>query len=165
MAVELAELISQLRAELSDALHAGEDSDVRFELGPVELEVTVAAAKEAKPGAKVRFWVVELGADGSASSSSTQRIKLSLEVRFEPDLPDQWARRRRTISVPTNGTNTSRINRSIHPANHQTLRNGPASCVVRSARGRKPGAAPLSAADRYARTVLGGQRGEGGLLR
>jgi hypothetical protein len=81
MAVELAELISRLRSELSEALHAGEDSDVRFELGPVELEVTVAVAKEAKPGAKVRFWVVEAGAEGTASSNTTQRIKLSLEPR------------------------------------------------------------------------------------
>ena len=79
MAVELAELISQLRSELSEALHTGEGSDVRFELGPVELEVTVAVAKEARPGAKVKFWVVELGADGTASSNTTQRIKLSLE--------------------------------------------------------------------------------------
>lgn len=54
MAVELAELISQLRSELSDALHAGEGSDVRFKLGPVELEVTLAVAREAKPGGKVR---------------------------------------------------------------------------------------------------------------
>lgn len=81
VAVELADLISQLRAELSEALHAGEGSDVRFELGPVELEVTVVVAKEAKPGAKVRFWVVEAGADGSASSNTTQRLNLSLEPR------------------------------------------------------------------------------------
>lgn len=88
MGVELAELIGQLRSELSEALHAGESSDVRFELGPVELEVTVAVAKDVKPGGKVRFWVVELGADGTASSSTTQRIKLSLEPR-QAAQPDQ----------------------------------------------------------------------------
>lgn len=81
MAVELAELISRLRSELSEALRAGEDSDLRFELGPVELEVAVVVAKEAKPGAKVRFWVLEAGAEATASSSTTQRIKLSLEPR------------------------------------------------------------------------------------
>jgi hypothetical protein len=81
MAVELAELIGQLRAELTKAMSAGEGADLRFEIGPVELELTVAVNKEAKPGAKVRFWVVELGADISAASGSTQRIKLTLDPR------------------------------------------------------------------------------------
>jgi hypothetical protein len=81
MAVELAELIGQLRAELTAAMHAGDDADLRFELGPVELELTVAVDKEAKPGARVRFWVVEMGADVKAGSSTTQRIKLTLEPR------------------------------------------------------------------------------------
>ncbi|MCA1696088.1 MAG: hypothetical protein LC749_15935 [Actinobacteria bacterium] len=81
MAVELAELIGQLRVELTEAMRAGEGADLRFELGPVELELTVAVEKEAKPGAKVRFWVVELGAEVRAASSSTQRIKLTLDPR------------------------------------------------------------------------------------
>ena len=81
MAVELAELIKQLRAELTDAMHAGEGADLRFEAGPVELELTVVVDKEAKPGAKVRFWVVELGADVKAASSKTQHIKLTLNPR------------------------------------------------------------------------------------
>ncbi|SMD24001.1 trypco2 family protein [Lentzea albidocapillata] len=81
MAVELADLIGQLRAELTEAMHAGENEDLRFELGPVELELTVAVTKEAKPGAKVKFWVVELGADVSVSSATTQTIKLVLDPR------------------------------------------------------------------------------------
>jgi hypothetical protein len=89
MAVELAELIGQLRLELAEAIRAGDraDLDLRFELGPVELELTVAIDKEAKPGAKVRFWVVELGADARVASSSTQRIKLTLDPRLkgQPD--------------------------------------------------------------------------------
>lgn len=88
MAVELSELIGQLRSELVEAMRAGSDSDLRFELGPVELEVAVAVAKEAKPGAKVKFWVVELGAEGAASSNTTQRIKLSLEPK-RVDQPDR----------------------------------------------------------------------------
>lgn len=81
MAVELADLIGQLRAELTEAMHAGEGEDLRFELGPVELELTVAVTKEAKPGAKVKFWVVELGTDVSVSSATTQKLKLSLDPR------------------------------------------------------------------------------------
>jgi hypothetical protein len=79
MAVELAELVAQLRTELTKAMQEGRDEALRFSLGPVELELTLAVAKEATPGAKVRFWVVEAGADAKASSSRTQRIKLTLE--------------------------------------------------------------------------------------
>ncbi len=66
--VELAQVISQLRQELSAAMREGEGEDLRFELGPVELELTVAVSKEAGPNAKVRFWVVELGADAKVAS-------------------------------------------------------------------------------------------------
>jgi len=81
MAVELAELIGQLRAELTEAMRKGDGAELRFELGPVELELTVAVSKEVKPGAKVRFLVVEVGADTAMASSSTQRIKLTLDPR------------------------------------------------------------------------------------
>lgn len=79
--VELAQMISQLREELSSAKRAGEDEDLLFELGPVELELTVAVSKEAGPNAKVRFWVLELGADGKVASEATQRVKLTLDPR------------------------------------------------------------------------------------
>lgn len=81
MAVELAELITQLRADLTEAMRAGADSELRFELGPVELELTVALEKSGGAEAKVRFWVVEAGADGHAATTATQRIKLTLDPR------------------------------------------------------------------------------------
>jgi hypothetical protein len=81
MAVELAELIEHLRAELIEVMHAGEGADLRFEVGPVELELAVAVGREAQPGAKVRFWVVELGGEVRAASSTTQRIRLRLDPR------------------------------------------------------------------------------------
>ena len=81
MAVELAELIGQLRAELTKAMHSGRDEELRFEVGPVELELTVAVQRDGTAGAKVRFWVVELGSEATASSASTQRIKLTLDPR------------------------------------------------------------------------------------
>ena len=79
--VELAQVIGQLRRELSAAMRAGEGEDLRFELGPVELELTVAVSKEAGPNAKVRFWVVELGADAKVASQTSQRITLTLDPR------------------------------------------------------------------------------------
>jgi hypothetical protein len=87
MAVELAELIGRLRSELTEAMTSGENAELKFELGPVELELTVAVEKEAKPGAKVKFWVVEAGADTRAAKTTTQKIKLVLDPRraSQPD--------------------------------------------------------------------------------
>lgn len=87
MPIQLSELIAQLRVELAEAIQAGEDSDLRFELGPIELELTVGVAKEVSPGAKVKFWVVELGSEATVGSTATQRISLTLDARraSQPD--------------------------------------------------------------------------------
>ncbi len=79
--VELTQVIGQLRQELSAAMREGEGEDLRFELGPVQLELTVAVSREAGANAKVRFWVIELGADGKVASQATQKITLTLDPR------------------------------------------------------------------------------------
>jgi hypothetical protein len=79
--VDLAELIGQLRSELAEAMRIGADADLRFEIGTVELELSLQVQKDVKPGGKVRFWVIEAGADASVASTTAHRIKLSLEPR------------------------------------------------------------------------------------
>jgi hypothetical protein len=79
LVIELADVISELRKELERARLFAEGSALRFGLGPVELEVTVALDREGKTGGKVRFWVAEVGAEGKVASASTQRIKLTLQ--------------------------------------------------------------------------------------
>jgi hypothetical protein len=81
MALALAEVVAQLRAELAEAMRAGKDEQLLFELGPVELELTVGVTKEARPGAKAKFWVLELGSDATLGSTTTQRITLTLDPR------------------------------------------------------------------------------------
>jgi hypothetical protein len=76
--VELAEVIRQLRAELNEALADAEGERLRFQLGPVEMSLTVTVSRQAAPGAKVRFWVVEAGADAKLSREAVQDIKLVL---------------------------------------------------------------------------------------
>jgi Trypsin-co-occurring domain 2 len=80
--IELAQMIQDLRAELHEALAAGLGQELRFELGPIELDMAVMVSREASGGGKVRFWVVE--ADGAAklAHASTQRIKLKLEPKL-----------------------------------------------------------------------------------
>jgi Trypsin-co-occurring domain 2 len=80
--IELGEVIGELRRELQQAMDAGEGQPLRFELGPVELEATVAVEKGGGGGAKVRFWVIELGGDAKVTQSSTQRIKVALQPRL-----------------------------------------------------------------------------------
>ncbi|MCK2212366.1 hypothetical protein MF672_000915 [Actinomadura sp. ATCC 31491] len=90
MAIELAELVGQLRAELTKAMNTAEDAELRFELGPIELELTVGVNKDVNSGGKVRFWVVELGGQGAMSSQSTQRIKLTLDPQRTGQTGKLW---------------------------------------------------------------------------
>jgi hypothetical protein len=76
--VELASVIRQLRAELNEALADAEGERLRFQLGPVEVALTVTVGQETTPGAKVRFWVIEAGADAKVSRGAIQDIKLVL---------------------------------------------------------------------------------------
>jgi Trypsin-co-occurring domain 2 len=80
--IELASVIRDLREELEEAIVAGADAALRFELGPVELEVSVAVQRGGGTGAKVRFWVVELGADARIDATSVQKMKLTLTPRL-----------------------------------------------------------------------------------
>jgi hypothetical protein len=42
------------------------------------MSLTVTVSREAAPGAKVRFWVIEAGADAKVSREAVQEIKLVL---------------------------------------------------------------------------------------
>lgn len=79
--IELRELIRDLRSELDEAMSAAPGEGLQFELGPIELEVTVGVEKAGGAKAKARFWVVDLESDGRLASTSLQRIKLSLTPR------------------------------------------------------------------------------------
>lgn len=76
--IELASVIRQLRADLNEALADAEGERLRFELGPVEMSLAVTVGREASPGAKIRFWVIEAGADARRSREAAQEIKLVL---------------------------------------------------------------------------------------
>jgi hypothetical protein len=80
--IELADLIWQLRHELSRAMWAGEHTDLRFEAGPVELELTVALERATTPGAKIRLLVLDADAAAHRRSTTTQRISLTLHPRL-----------------------------------------------------------------------------------
>jgi hypothetical protein len=83
--LELAKVIKDLRAELESAIVAADGETLLFELGPIELTVSVAIEAGAQAGAKVRFYVVEFGAQANADHTATQQIKLTLTPQLGPD--------------------------------------------------------------------------------
>ncbi|MFC7220132.1 trypco2 family protein [Streptomyces polyrhachis] len=78
-AVELADVIAQLRSELNRAVSEGADQGLRFQLGMVNVELEVVVERSREAGGKARFWVLD--AQGSARSTrlSTQRLTLALQ--------------------------------------------------------------------------------------
>jgi hypothetical protein len=76
--IELSDAIKQLRSALNASVDDAANERIQFELGTVELTLSVAITKEASPTAKVRIYIVEAGAGGKFSSSSTQQLKLTL---------------------------------------------------------------------------------------
>jgi hypothetical protein len=80
--IELSDLIRDLRKELTTALADGAGEALRFELGSVELEASVAVDRDASAGGKVRFWVVEANGGGRLAQSQTQRITLTLQPKL-----------------------------------------------------------------------------------
>ena len=73
----LADFIAALRAELRTAA-LERDPDLQFNVGPVTVELTLMTHHEGGGQAGIRFWVVEVGASGSVTKESTQRVTFAL---------------------------------------------------------------------------------------
>ena len=76
--VELSNAVKSLRQELMKAMRDGRHEDLRFGLGPIEVEFELATSWSGEANAGVKFYIVDVGAKGSREVSSTHRIKLSL---------------------------------------------------------------------------------------
>jgi hypothetical protein len=77
--LELAEAIDVLRAELRKAQDSGRESDVRFSVGSVEVELAIEIVKKAGGEASVKvFSLLSLGAKGEVSKGETNRVKVVL---------------------------------------------------------------------------------------
>jgi hypothetical protein len=77
--IPLANAIRALREELAQAVREGQDEEVRFRVGPVDLEFQVEISKEASGKAGVAFWVVSVGGGGGRSSSTANTVKINLQ--------------------------------------------------------------------------------------
>ena len=76
--IPLSEAIRALRRELVEAVREGEAEELRFALGPVELELKLEVSKEAGGEAGIAFWLVTVGAKGSRTQATTHTVRLTL---------------------------------------------------------------------------------------
>ncbi len=76
--IALAEMIEQLREELSFAKVEGSGQGIRFEPLEVTVEAQVTVSREVEGKTGIKFWLAEAGVAGSAANSQTQKIVLKL---------------------------------------------------------------------------------------
>ena len=76
--IGLPDAIRSLRAELSEAMDEGTGEELRFKIGPVELEFLVEVSREAGAGGGVKFWVVSLEGKTTTAQAASHRVNLTL---------------------------------------------------------------------------------------
>ncbi|KAB2379305.1 trypco2 family protein [Actinomadura montaniterrae] len=84
----LAEAIAAVRAELVRAKELGAGSAMPFEVGPVEIQFTVALINEGKASAGIKVWVLGANASSAATDQQTHQLKVTLQPRGEDGLPE-----------------------------------------------------------------------------
>jgi hypothetical protein len=81
--IELADVVSNLRSELYRAVGEGSGQSLQFEVGSIELELSVSVEQTDGAHGGVKFWVVELGGDLGEKNVSAQKLTLSLTPTIE----------------------------------------------------------------------------------
>jgi hypothetical protein len=76
--IELADAVAVLRDELVAAAARGAGQQVRFTVGPVELEFDVELREDSGVKAGFRAWVVTAEGGVGSSAARTQRVKVTL---------------------------------------------------------------------------------------
>jgi Trypsin-co-occurring domain 2 len=76
--VGLAEAVEALRAALEEAIRAGQQRRVRFQIEPVELTMQVGVTRAGKGAAGIKWHVLTLGGERSRETATTQTLKLRL---------------------------------------------------------------------------------------
>jgi len=76
--VPLVDAVRALRREIVEASRVAQDEEVKFELGPIELEFGVEMSREASGGGQLKFWVVSVGGQAKKGSVTTHTVKLVL---------------------------------------------------------------------------------------
>jgi hypothetical protein len=76
--VPLGAAIKALRSELLQAMADAKDEELRFALGPVELEFKLTVTAEASAGGGVRFWLLNAEAHGARAREDAHTLRVTL---------------------------------------------------------------------------------------
>jgi hypothetical protein len=76
--IDLVSAVKALRAQIAEAAAADPGSDIRFKVGPIELEFTVALTRDRSAKGGVKAWVVTADVEGKRSAAHTHRVLLNL---------------------------------------------------------------------------------------
>jgi hypothetical protein len=95
--IGLVETIASLREELAEAVEEGKNQDIQFPVGQIDLEFQVGVTRDVHGSGKLRFWILELGADTGYAAQSVQKVTISLgavtaedeTVKIKRRLPDK----------------------------------------------------------------------------
>ena len=82
--IALADAVAALRQQLAEAQERANDQDIRFDIGPIEMEFTVVVTREASAAGKIGFAIftgLEVSAGGKLGDTQTHKLKLSLTPR------------------------------------------------------------------------------------
>ena len=79
----LAEAISQLRREITQAMQAAEGEPLQFLLGPVEIELQVKLSAVVGAKAELKWVVVSVGGEAKGERTSSHKVKLTLTPQHE----------------------------------------------------------------------------------
>jgi hypothetical protein len=83
--ISVAAFIEELRQELTYAIATDRDHQLRFDLGPVEVELSVAVSRRADGAGGVGLWVIPVG--GEQKSPSAHKITLNLTPAMATGTP------------------------------------------------------------------------------
>ncbi|ROR91074.1 trypco2 family protein [Nocardioides aurantiacus] len=77
----LAESIESLRRELAEAIAVGAERDLQFEVGEIQLQLTLTAERSKEGSGGVKFWVVDARGGLSATDTVTHTLTVPLTPR------------------------------------------------------------------------------------
>jgi Trypsin-co-occurring domain 2 len=78
--IPLADLVDAIRGELETAALNARDQQLQFEVKDVQLEVEITTTGMREGGGGLKIYVLTLGAKGSKSNASSQKVTLNLSA-------------------------------------------------------------------------------------
>jgi hypothetical protein len=78
--IPLADLVDAIRGELQTAAFKARDQELQFEVQDVQLEVEITTTGSVEGGGGLKIYVLTLGAKGSKSNASSQKVTLNLSA-------------------------------------------------------------------------------------